>query len=117
MKHQKQKWFGHDRRVIITDQFEGSVQLLFFNEPQGKRKIVAYIQALWVEPQHRGKGHARNLLSEAERVAAESGHDAIYLEWDKREAEVWTLEWYLRQGYEEVEFGNNGSLLRKQLSK
>jgi GNAT superfamily N-acetyltransferase len=38
---------------------------------------VLWVSALWVHPEHRGKGWARSLLS---TVVREWGHEALYLE-------------------------------------
>ena len=79
--------------------------------------LDALLYALWVDEPHRRQGAARLLIEAAEREAASHACRSLALEWDRREAAVWTLEWYERLGYEEKAFGNHNSLLVKQLRK
>lgn len=75
---QTQQW--HDKtRYIIIDEC-ASVHLELFDTAQDFGG-TAFIWALWTNPDCRRKGHAERMLDSAERIAAENGHDAVYLEW------------------------------------
>ena len=55
------------------------------------------------------------MLAEAEKQAAMHGAKTAYLEFDNRDSEPWVLDWCLRCGYDEVEFNQHYSLLKKDL--
>lgn len=114
MRINEQRWSKTHRWVISTE--EASIQLEIYPTPQGDDRVKAYIWALWVDPQHRGKGIATQLLHKAEEIAKAEGEPYVWLDWDKRDSDRYVIDWYIRQGYDEVSFGTNNSLLRKSLT-
>ena len=112
-------WLSCDRLLITDETRRASVQVDIFKRDDFRRnyRADALLYALWVDEPHRRQGAARLLIEAAEREAASHGCRSLALEWDRREAAVWTLEWYERLGYEEKAFGNHNSLLVKQLRK
>jgi GNAT superfamily N-acetyltransferase len=54
-----------------------------------------YLDVLWVDPKHRGKGLGTSLLSEAERIAKERSCDLVYLSTFQFQAP----EFYAKHGY------------------
>lgn len=116
---QLQHWLSYDRVLITDETHHASVQVDIFKRDDFRRnyRADALLYALWVDEPHRRQGAARLLIEAAEREAASHGCRSLALEWDRREAAVWTLEWYERLGYEEKAFGNHNSLLVKQLRK
>lgn len=105
-------------RILVVDKLgHGSVQVCIpdadVEDNRFRGKADALVYALWVDEPFRGRGVARRLLEAAEREAKAHGCKSVCLEWDRREAEEWTLRWYERLGYEEKEFGRDSSLLVK----
>lgn len=112
---QTQQW--HDKtRYIIIDEC-ASVHLELFDTAQDFGG-TAFIWALWTNPDCRRKGHAERMLDRAEQIAAENGHDAVYLEWLEKDTPCEILDWYHRRGYQEQEFSGKGDyvLLKKSLT-
>lgn len=109
-----QTWLKMKRHLIANEY--GSVQLELHEEKQ-KFGGKAYIYALWVEPQHRRNGHGRKLLKRAEEIATQQGYDAVYLDWCELDTERYVLDWYMRNGYDDVAFGRYNVLLKKTLTK
>lgn len=108
----KQEWSSCTRYLIVHK--HGSVQLELYSEKQ-KFGGTAYIWALWVEEAHRREGIATQLITLAEDLAKQEGHDAVYLEWNKADSSYEIFDWYERRGYDEKEFGDGYSLMRKEL--
>jgi len=61
---------------------------------------VAELKRMYVVPAARGAGHARTVLAELERTAAESGIEALVLETGMRQPEAIAL--YTSSGYEPI---------------
>jgi GNAT superfamily N-acetyltransferase len=61
---------------------------------------VAEIKRMYVVPEHRGRGYARVILRELERLAADSGYSAAQLETGDRQPEAIGL--YERAGYHRI---------------
>ncbi|QYJ03872.1 GNAT family N-acetyltransferase [Nocardioides panacisoli] len=61
---------------------------------------AAEIKRMYVAAHHRGAGHARALLAELERTAAEAGYDLLVLETGTRQPEA--IELYRSAGYEAI---------------
>ncbi len=114
---QEQHWKDCDRVIVVDTENNASVQVDLLKEAREKERFHAdaLLWALWVDKEHRKKGVARKLMETAEREARERGCKTISLHWDDREAKRWTLDWYMRRGYREVEFGRHQSLLVKTL--
>lgn len=113
MRVNEQKWRNTHRWVISTD--EASIQLEIYPEPRGDDRVKAYIWALWVDPHFRGKGIATELLHKAEEIAKAEGEPYVWLDYNKADSDQFVLDWYKRQGYDEVSFGSTDALLRKAL--
>ena len=62
--------------------------------------VVAEIKRMYVAPAARGAGHARTVLAELERTAAEAGIEALVLETGLRQPEA--IELYTSSGYTPV---------------
>ena len=62
--------------------------------------VVAEIKRMYVVPAARGAGHARVVLAELERTAAEAGIEALVLETGLRQPEAIAL--YTSSGYAEI---------------
>lgn len=113
---QTQEWrsSGLTRAIFITE--HGTAQLELYSKPCGDRKVTAYFYALWVEPPYRRNGEATELIDMAERYARARGHKKIHLKFDNRDTPYEIFDWYVRRGYDDVEFGNHESLLEKVLT-
>ncbi|QCD39694.1 N-acetyltransferase [Muribaculaceae bacterium Isolate-007 (NCI)] len=116
MMVQKQVWHSRTRYIIVVEGI-ATVQVELYDEPQGPDKVTAFICSLWVNEDERRYGHAGRILDRAEEIAAKEGHKRVHLEWCSLDSPQWVLEWYLRRGYEEREFGPNSSLLVKELNQ
>ena len=80
----------------------GMIDLRVRNCAEGAPKLsAAYVEDLWVQPQHRRAGVATALLAEAEHWAREQGID-----WLGSDAEIDNRQshaWHRAAGFEEVE--------------
>ena len=61
---------------------------------------IAEIKRMYVQPRYRGKGYARAILAELERLAGEYGYSSIRLETGHRQLEAIGL--YERSGYRRI---------------
>lgn len=114
-----QQWYQEHRILIVDGIHCSSVQVSIPDKDADDNRIEgkadALIYALWVDEPYRKQGVARKLLEKAERQAKQMGCKSVCLEWDRREAEEWTLRWYERLGYHEKDLRRYGSLLVKEL--
>ena len=116
---QLQTWADSRRLLIVDERNHGSVQVVMpdpevpYSRIRGRAD--ALICCLWVDEGFRRQGSATCMLEAAEREAQRLGCRSVCLEWDRREAEEWTLRWYERLGYKERESGYGCSLLVKKL--
>jgi aminoglycoside 6'-N-acetyltransferase I len=62
---------------------------------------AAYVEDLWVAPEHRGKGIATELLGHVERWARDQGLD--WLGSDARPDNAESHKWHRANGFDEVE--------------
>lgn len=111
---QKQKWSDFDRDIIICEQ--GSVFIETYKKARqvGAFKVNVYLYGLWVNKEFRKQYIGERLLAEAEKTVKDCGYDEIYLDWEKT-TPLWVFNWYVKNGYEEIAFGDNGALMRKVL--
>ena len=65
------------------------------------RLAAAYVEDLWVEPEHRGQGVARRLLNAVEEWARAEGQD--WLGSDALLENSESHSWHLSSGFEEIE--------------
>lgn len=116
---QIQQWYDAKRILVVDERHHGSVQVCIpapdYEDSKLSGKADALIYALWVDEPYRRQGSARLMLEAAEHEAKKLGCKSVCLEWDNREAKEWTLHWYERVGYKEIEFGRHKSLLVKHL--
>lgn len=91
----------------------GVVEVSVFKE--GEQKGEAYIWNLHVRESMRGKGYGRQLLEKAIEVAFDAGCTKATLEWDIKDSPQWVLDWYVRNGFEEKEFGRGYAHMEKTL--
>lgn len=115
MMVQKQEWHGKTRYIIIIEGV-ATVQLELYKEPQEPDGVTAFICCLWVNEDERKYGHGKRIMDRAEEIVAKEGHKRVHLEWCSLDTPKWVLEWYLRRGYQEREFGPTSSLLMKELN-
>mgnify|MGYP002621768136 CR=1 FL=1 len=83
----------------------------------GDHKGEAFIWNLYVCDTHRGKGYGRVLLSDAYDVAMLADCKKEILEWDLRDSPHWVYDWYVREGFEEKEFGKGYALMVKEIKE
>lgn len=81
----------------------------------GEHKGEAYLWNLHVVKNSRGKGYGRLLLDEATAFAMSQGCKAVSLDWDIEEAPKWVFDWYVRNGFDEREFGRGCAYMVKEL--
>lgn len=118
---QHQYWCGEQRILIVDELHHGTVlvsipdESLTAKENRIKDTADVIIYALWVDEPYRKKGVAGLLIEAAEREAMKAGCRTVCLEWDRREAPQWVLDWYERLGYEEKEFGQYSVILVKEI--
>ncbi|MBD5218058.1 MAG: GNAT family N-acetyltransferase [Bacteroidales bacterium] len=110
----RQKWHEFTR-LLIADR-KGSVQVEMYDQQQ-EWGGTAWIYGLWVDPAYRRQGKAAELLTVAEKMAAQHGHKSVMLEWKKQDTPVEVLRWYKRRGYLERTLHTEGDyyLLEKRL--
>ena len=113
----KQNWLNCDRYLFVDNRFRGSCQLDIFREPKGENKVEAYLHSLWVNEEYREDGCGSLLLDAVENVARDGGLKYLFLEWDRRESSQDAFDWYIRRGYDDIEFGYNNALMRLELTK
>ena len=110
----KTEWAERDNYVCLLydgDVFKGIVEVSVHKE-----KKEAYIWNLNVEEEHRGNGLGRELLGKALSIAGERGCGEVKLDWDLRDSPRWVLDWYVRNGFDDREFGNGCALMVKSLT-
>ena len=106
-----QHWENKERLIIVCD--EGSVFVDIKISPN-KIDRKATIWGLNVDLDSRGMGWGNLLLKCAEGCVRERLIDKVELEWESS-SPLWVYEWYIRNGYEEIDFGEGYSKLRKTL--
>jgi ribosomal protein S18 acetylase RimI-like enzyme len=108
MKIQHQIWGENTRDLIMTE--GGTVQLGIYKEPISDIfPCRAYISCLWVDEEYRRQGIATRLMKCAEQLARNAGIDRVYLDFKEDDTPVEILEWYIRNGYEEIAEHSDGS--------
>lgn len=110
---QVQNWESFTRYLIFSP--EGSVIFEKHKNPLPWGGY-AYIFGLWVVDEYRKQGIARQLLDKAEEIAQSIGCKDVCLEWVNTTPN-WTLQWYYRQGYRDLELGSDSILLIKEFKQ
>lgn len=96
-------WPSITRCTILAHGGDGC---LLIDLPTGDAE--PYIYNLNVRPEARRQGLATKLLNAAEEWCKSRGYKSCRLCWSKDESQQFTYEWYLRRGYEEVAFDDQG---------
>lgn len=117
MMIQKQDWLFGSRILFVDEKNRGSVILEIPKDKSGIGGADAWLYSLWVSKAYRKNRVAKSLMECVEGYARSTGVKSIGLSWDVREAKRWTLQWYMRLGYEEKMFGKHKSLLIKELKE
>lgn len=60
--------------------------------------------------------HETKCVVNSVEQARKQGLKTVCLEWERKDSPKWVLDWYLRQGYDEKEFGRDCEFLVKQIS-
>jgi len=107
-----------------------NIVIMLYEEPAGKQIGIIEVRAfrgdsphngealLWnltIDKAHRRKGLGQRLLHEAEEAARCEGSTVAVLEWSLHDSPRWVAFWYARQGYDEKEFSNVYTLMKKEL--
>ena len=102
------------RLTIVCDGGEGKIQvdLIYKSELYGR---TAYIWDLYIHPDHRRKGIARQLMQQALHRARDFGFETATLEWVLQDTPRHIAQWYARLGFEEREFSDEYALMVKKL--
>ena len=81
----------------------------------GPHKGEAYIWNLHVNEDQRGNGGGKILLRAAINAAIVLGCDAATLDWSIEESPEWVFDWYMRNGFDERQFGRGCAFMVKVL--
>lgn len=121
MREYRTEWTDTDNTVVgIFEKGSGEVQAGIVEVTvfkTGERQGEAYVWNLHVAEPCRGRGYGRALLSAAYDVARLAGCRTVTLEWDERDTPRWVLDWYVRQGFDEREFGRGCAFMAKAVSE
>lgn len=93
----------------------GIVEVTVFKT--GDRRGEAYLWNLHVTEDCRGRGYGRALLSEAYDVAMLADCDRITLDWELKDSPYWVFDWYVREGFDEREFGRGCAFMVKPVKE
>ncbi len=116
--HYKTEWEGRDNIVISLFRNDGVqcgiIEVAIYKG--GEHDGEALLWNLHVTKECRGKGFGKFLLNEAYEEACHHHCHIAALEWSLKDSPHWVLQWYIRQGYEEKEFGDGYALLKKKIN-
>ena len=108
-----QYWDNKERLIIVYDY--GSVFVDITISPNKLNK-KAFIWGLNVNPDFRGIGFGNQLLKYAEDCVRKRDINRVELEWEAS-SPLWVYDWYIRAGYEEIDFDEGYSRLCKTFEK
>lgn len=115
--HYKTEWEGRDNIVITLLRDDGVqcgiIEVAIFKG--GEHDGESLLWNLHVLEQYRGIGLGKRLLDEAYQVACQHNCHTATLEWLLKDSPRWVLQWYVRQGFDEKEFGEGYALLKKNI--
>lgn len=103
------------RLTIVTDGGEGKVQVDLLNYDNEDYGRTAFVWDLFVRPEHRRKGIAKELMQYALKRAKEHGFNTATLEWELEDTPRHIAWWYGSLGFDEKEFSDSYALMVKQL--
>ena len=114
------EWANTDNVVISLyetgNAFQiGIVEVTIFKT--GERRGEAYLWNLHVADNRRGRGYGRALLSAAYDVAMLAGCGRITLDWELQDSPQWVFDWYVREGFDEQEFGRGSAFMVKPVKE
>ena len=107
---QEQQWSTFTRYIIFSK--KGAVIFEKHKNPLSWGGHTC-IYGLWVIEEYRKSGIGGQLLDKAEEIARSIGCEDVCLVWENTTPK-WVFEWYMKKGYEELEWGYNGYLLIKR---
>ena len=106
-----QYWNNKERLIIVCN--EGSVFVDITTSPN-KIDKKAFIWGLNISPNSRHIGLGTLLLKYAEECVRQRNISKVEIEWENS-SPLWVYDWYIRNGYKEIDFGEGYSKLRKTL--
>lgn len=106
-----QYWDNKERLIIVYNY--GSIFVDIIISPNKTNK-KAFIWGLNVNPDFRGVGFGNQLLKYAEDCVRKRDINKVDLEWEVS-SPLWVYDWYVRNGYKEIEFSEGHSRLCKTL--
>ena len=106
-----QYWNNKERLIIVCN--EGSV---FVDITTSTNKIdkKAFIWGLNISPNSRHIGLGTLLFKYAEECVRQRNISKVEIEWEIS-SPLWVYDWYIRNSYKEIDFGEGYSKLRKTL--
>ena len=110
------KWTSGDltRLTVVSEDGIAKIQIDLLTKHK-HFGTTAFIWDLYVHPDHRRKGIAKELMQYALRRAKEHGHTTATLEWNLKDTPREVAWWYADMGFDEKEFSNTYALMVKQL--
>lgn len=113
---QLQHWGDYDRYLIVYD--FGSITLDLFPSKQNWGG-TSWISNLYVCPEHRRQGHAKDLLNEVEKLAIENGHFDLWLAYEIGTESAGIYNYYRKICYDPIQetSGLGYITLQKQLQE
>ena len=111
MRTYTQYWNYKERLIIVCN--EGSVFVDIIVSPNRIDK-KAVIWGLYISQNSRNKGLGTLLLNYAEECVRQQNVNKIEIEWEIS-SPLWVYDWYIRNGYKEIDFGEGYSKLCKTL--
>ena len=106
-----QYWNYKERLIIVCN--EGSVFVDIIVSPNRIDK-KAIIWGLYISQNSRNKGLGTLLLNYAEECVRQQNVNKIEIEWEIS-SPLWVYNWYVRNGYKEIDFEKGYSKLCKTL--
>lgn len=104
-------WGKFITETIITDDAFGMISVDYYkDEPK-----TAFIHDFGVIPFARKSGIGTALLKKALEQARMAQCEFAELNYNNVSTPIWVFNWYERNGFEEIEFGNKNHLMRKKL--
>lgn len=106
-----QYWNYKERLIIVCN--EGSIFVDITTSPN-KIDKKAFIWGLNVSPNSRNMLLGTTLLKYAEDLVKKQNINKVELEWESS-SPLWVYDWYVRNGYKEIDFEEGYSKLCKTL--
>lgn len=105
------------RLTIVTDGGEGKVQVDLLNYDNEDYGCTAFVWDLFVRPEHRRKGIAKELMQYALKRAKEYGFSTATLEFNLEDTPREIAWWYASIGFKDTEFSETYALMVKKLQE